>query len=69
MEQIIEQQLHNCTTPVSRPTEDALSENQITEGSSDISRAGVLIFYPTRQIFLPRLTAYARINIASFFSS
>ncbi len=30
--------------------------------------AGVLTFYPTRQIFLPRLTAHAHINISSFFS-
>ncbi len=26
----------------------------------------LLTFYPTRQILLPRLTAHARINIASF---
>ncbi len=32
------------------------------------SRAGVLTFYPTHQIFLPRLIAHARINIASVFS-
>ncbi len=71
VERINERQLHH--TPVSSPTEvlrkDARSENQITEGASDISRAGVLIFYPTCQIFLPRLTAHARINIASFFSN
>ncbi len=29
--------------------------------------AGVLTFYPTCQIFLPRLTAHARIYIACFF--
>ncbi len=27
----------------------------------------VLTFYPTRQIFLPRLTAHARNNIVSYF--
>ncbi len=31
-------------------------------------RTVVLTFYPTRQIYLPRLIAHARINIASFFS-
>ncbi len=30
--------------------------------------AGVLTFYPTRQIFLPRRNAHAHINIASFYS-
>ncbi len=29
---------------------------------------GVLTFYPTRQIFLPGVTAHAHINISSFFS-
>ncbi len=33
-----------------------------------LKKTGVLTFYPTRQIFLTRLTAHARINIASFFS-
>ncbi len=30
--------------------------------------AGVLTFYPTRQIFLPRFTAHAHITVASFLS-
>ncbi len=36
--------------------------------ASELTGACVLTFYPTRQIFLPRLIAHARINIASYFS-
>ncbi len=41
--------------------------DRTTNGQETHTRDGVLTFYPTRQIFLPRLTAHARINIASLF--
>ncbi len=43
--------------------EGVLCEQQCSDSFS----AGVLTFFPTCQIFLPRLTAHARINIACFF--
>ncbi len=52
---MITPQLHH--TPVSTPTEalwkDALSENQITEGASDISRAGTKGGHP-RAVLPPK---------------